>query len=36
LGTTGTTVPTLGRGAPPVEESLPEVPVETEVRAAAR
>jgi MFS family permease len=27
---------TLGRGAPPVEESLPEVPVETEVRAAAR
>jgi EmrB/QacA subfamily drug resistance transporter len=27
---------TLGRGAPPVEESLPEVPVEPEVRAAAR
>jgi MFS family permease len=27
---------TLGRAAPPVEESLPEVPVETDVRAAAR
>jgi hypothetical protein len=27
---------TLGKDAPPVEESLPEVPVETEVRAAAR
>ena len=27
---------TLGKAAPPVEESLPEVPVETEVRAAAR
>jgi len=27
---------TLGRGAPPIEESLPEVPVEPEVRAAAR
>ena len=27
---------TLGKGAPPIEESLPEVPVETEVRAAAR
>ena len=27
---------TLGRRTPPVEESLPEVPVEPEVRAAAR
>ena len=27
---------TLGRAAPPVEESLPEVPVEPDVRAAAR
>jgi EmrB/QacA subfamily drug resistance transporter len=27
---------TLGKAAPPVEESLPEVPVEPEVRAAAR
>jgi EmrB/QacA subfamily drug resistance transporter len=27
---------TLGRSAPPVEESLPEVPVEPEIRAAAR
>jgi hypothetical protein len=27
---------TLGRAAPPVEESLAEVPVEPDVRAAAR
>jgi len=27
---------TLGKAAPPVEESVPEVPVEPEVRAAAR
>jgi hypothetical protein len=27
---------TLGRNAPPVEESVPEVPVEPEIRAAAR
>jgi hypothetical protein len=27
---------TLGKAAPPVEESVPEVPVEPELRAAAR